>query len=109
MKDEKIYLESDLINLSMARNFISRKAREAGADESDMTKIEISCDEWCANIIEHGLGNGEDRGFNVECRKEDDKFIIIYEHEGGRFNPIEQDARTGILRLFDSSNRPQNA
>ncbi len=91
MKDEKIYLKSDLINLSMARNFISRKAREAGADESDMTKVEISCDEWCANIIEHALGNGEDRGFTVECRKEDDKFIITYEHEGSRFNPIEQD------------------
>lgn len=75
----------------MARSFISRKAREAGADESDMTKVEISCDEWCANIIEHALGNGEDRGFTVECRKEDDKFIITYEHEGGRFNPIEQD------------------
>ncbi len=91
MKDEKIYLKSNLINLSMARNFISRKAREAGADESDMTKVEISCDEWCANIIEHALGNGEDRGFTVECRKEDDKFIITYEHEGSRFNPIEQD------------------
>ena len=91
MKDEKLYLKSDLINLSMARSFISRKAREAGADESDMTKVEISCDEWCANIIEHALGNGEDRGFTVECRKEDDKFIITYEHEGGRFNPIEQD------------------
>jgi len=42
MKDEKILLESDLINLSKARNFISDKAREAGADESDITKIEIS-------------------------------------------------------------------
>ena len=91
MKDENVYLESDLINLSKARNFISGKAKEAGADESDITKVEISCDEWCANIIEHGMGSGEDRGFTVECRKEDEKFIVIYEHEGDRFNPIEQD------------------
>ena len=91
MKDEKIYLEPDLINLSKARNFISSKAKEAGADESDITKVEISCDEWCANIIEHGMGKGDGRGFTVECRKENDKFIIIYEHMGDRFNPIEQD------------------
>ena len=91
MKEEKIYLESDLINLSKARNFISGKAKEAGADESDITRVEISCDEWCANIIEHGMGSGEDRGFTVECRKENEKFIVIFEHEGHRFNPIEQD------------------
>ena len=91
MKDEKIFLESDLINLSKARNFISSKAKQAGADESDITKVEISCDEWCANIIEHGMERGDDSGFTVECRKENDKFMIIYEHEGDRFNPIEQD------------------
>jgi serine/threonine-protein kinase RsbW len=91
MKDEKIYLEADLINLSRARNFISEKAKEAGADESDITKVEISCDEWCANIIEHGMGRSDSPGFSVECRKENTKFMIIYEHEGDRFNPIEQD------------------
>ena len=91
MKDEKIYLEADLINLSKARNFISEKAKEAGADESDITKVEISCDEWCANIIEHGMRRADSPGFSVECRKENEKFMIIYEHEGDRFNPIEQD------------------
>jgi serine/threonine-protein kinase RsbW len=91
MKNEKIYLAADLINLSKARNFISSKAKEAGADESDITKVEISCDEWCANIIEHGMGLGDNRGFTVECREENGKFMIIYENEGERFNPIEQD------------------
>ena len=91
MKDEKVYFEADLMNLSKARNFISAKAKEAGAAESDITKVEISSDEWCANIIEHGMGSGNNRGFTVECRKENEKFMIIYEHEGERFNPIEQD------------------
>jgi serine/threonine-protein kinase RsbW len=91
MKTEKIYLDSSLINLSTARNFISTKAKEAGADESDITKIEISCDEWCANIIEHALGTEANRGFTVECAEDDGKFVIVYEHEGDRFNPIEQD------------------
>jgi serine/threonine-protein kinase RsbW len=91
MREAKIYLESDLVNLAKARTFISGKAKEAGADESDITRLEISCDEWCANIIEHGMGSGEDRGFTIECRKENEKFLVIYEHEGQRFNPIEQD------------------
>jgi len=91
MTGEKIQLESDLVNLAKAREFISRKAREAGAEDSDITKIEISCDEWCANIIEHSLGSDAGKSFSVECRSENNKFYVIYEHESGIFNPIEQE------------------
>jgi len=91
MEEDKIYLEADLMNLSKARDFIARKAKEAGASESDITKIEISCDEWNANIIEHSLGSSSGKGFTIECRKEGNKFIVVYEHEGERFNPIEQE------------------
>jgi len=92
MESKKIYLESDLINLAKARDFISRKAKEAGASESDVTRIEISCDEWNANIIEHALGKGSEKVFSIECISEEGKFFIIYEHEGEEFNPIEQGA-----------------
>ena len=91
MIGEKIRLESDLVNLAKAREFISRKAKEAGAEESDITKIEISCDEWSANIIEHSLGNNREKGFSIECKFENNKFYVIYEHEGDKFNPIEQE------------------
>jgi serine/threonine-protein kinase RsbW len=91
MGSNKINLDSDLANLSKAREFIANAAREAGATSSDITKIEISCDEWSANIIEHALGSRAKRSFSIECRKGDGRFIIIYEHEGERFNPIEQE------------------
>ncbi len=88
---DKIYLKSNLMNLAKAREFISQKAREYGASESDITKIEISCDEWSANIIEHALGEGVDKGFSIEVDYKDGKLFIIYEHDGERFNPIEQE------------------
>jgi len=91
MKSEKIFIEYDLINLAKARDFISRKAREAGASESDITRIEISCDEWNANIIEHALEKKSSRGFSIECKIDDGKFMIIYEHEGERFNPVDKE------------------
>ncbi len=90
MENERIFLKSDLANLVKARVFISKKAKELGADETDITKIEISCDEWSANVIEHGLGNKMDKGFTIECRCDDNKFTVIYEHPGVRFNPIDQ-------------------
>ena len=91
MEVDRISLDSDLANLSKAREFIAGAAKQAGASSSDITKIEISCDEWSANIIEHALGSGEKKSFTVECRKGEGRFIVIYEHEGERFNPIEQE------------------
>lgn len=87
----RITLGSDLANLSKAREFIAKAAKEAGASSSEITKVEISCDEWSANVIEHSLSAGSEQTFTVECRKAEGKFIVIYEHEGERFNPIEQE------------------
>ncbi len=91
MKSETIFLESDLVNLAKARDFISKMAKSCGASNDDITKIEISCDEWSANIIEHSLGSNTDKGFTIQCKRKENKFIIIYEHEGRQFNPIEQE------------------
>ncbi|UCB45184.1 MAG: ATP-binding protein [Spirochaetota bacterium] len=91
MESKRIKLESDLANLSKAREFIAEAARGAGATSQEITKIEISCDEWSANIIEHGLGSKIKRSFSIECKSPEGKFVIIYENEGPRFNPIEQE------------------
>ncbi len=90
MKSEILYLESNLGNLAKARDFIVTKAKESGATEQDVTKIEISCDEWSANVIEHGLKKDSSKNFSIQCKLKGKKFIVVYEHEGVRFNPIEQ-------------------
>jgi serine/threonine-protein kinase RsbW len=90
MKSETLCLESNLGNLAKAREFIVKKAKESGANEADVTMIEISCDEWSANVIEHGLRNDPDKSFSIQCRMKGKKFTVVYEHEGKRFNPMEQ-------------------
>jgi anti-sigma regulatory factor (Ser/Thr protein kinase) len=90
MKSEMMHLESSLGNLAKAREFVVKKAKESGATEADVTKIEISCDEWSANVIEHGLKKDSSKNFSIQCKMKGKKFIVVYEHEGVRFNPIEQ-------------------
>jgi serine/threonine-protein kinase RsbW len=91
MIEMNIVLESDLANLAKAREFIATGARQAGATESDITKIEISCDEWCANIIEHSMGSDVRHTFSIRCEKLNEKFCVTFENQGDRFNPIEQE------------------
>jgi serine/threonine-protein kinase RsbW len=90
MKSEMLIFESNLGNLARVRDFIVKKAKESGATEADITKIDISCDEWSANVIEHGLKKDASKTFSILCKMKGKKFIVVYEHEGVRFNPIEQ-------------------
>jgi serine/threonine-protein kinase RsbW len=90
MKEDLVYFESDLANLEKARKFITDKANEASINAADLIKIEISCDEWCANIIEYGIKNNDKKGFTIQCKCIADKFIVIYEHQGAKFNPINR-------------------
>ena len=78
MNEQKVVMKSDQINLANAREFITRLAREAGASGSAKTKIEMSCDEWNASIHEHNLGNGEGKGFTIEYKGNDKKFMTIF-------------------------------
>jgi anti-sigma B factor antagonist len=78
MKEQTGVMKSDHVNLANAREFITRLAREAGASESAVTKIEMSCDEWNASIREHALSNGAGKGFTIEYKGNDKKFMTIF-------------------------------
>jgi hypothetical protein len=78
MDEEKNVMKSEHVNLSNAREFISRLAREAGASESAKTKIEMSCDEWNASIREHSLRNGMGKGFSIEYKGNDKQFMTLF-------------------------------
>ncbi len=78
MNEQTVVMKSDQINLANAREFITRLAREAGASESATTKIEMSCDEWNASIREHALSNGVGKGFTIEYKGNDKKFMTIF-------------------------------
>ncbi|MFW6137785.1 MAG: ATP-binding protein [Spirochaetota bacterium] len=105
MEPNKIRMSSELRNLAKAREFISRKMKEFGVEGSDITKIEISCDEWNANIIEHALGNGAPQEFTIECIHGGDRIMVVYEHRGERFNPLEQEVMNIDTYFSESKER----
>jgi hypothetical protein len=78
MNEQTVVMKSDQMNLANAREFITRLAREAGVSESATTKIEMSSDEWNASIKEHTLSNGGGKGFTIEYKGNDKRFMTIF-------------------------------
>ncbi len=73
-------------------DFVKNLAHEAGMDDRFMFECELSIDEICTNIIEHGYQhNGADKfiEIRVEMLPEVWRFTVL--DEAPRFNPLTAD------------------
>ncbi len=77
----------DFESLAKISEFVTRAARDAGLNNSDIYAVELAVDEACSNIIDHAYG-GEGRG-DIECSVDtSDQVLIITLRDFGRsFNP----------------------
>ena len=52
-KKYELTVSSHAENLAVIREFVSRRAQQAGFDEETTNKIELAVDEACANVVRH--------------------------------------------------------
>jgi serine/threonine-protein kinase RsbW len=79
--------------LHLIRYVVQHAAREFGFSSEDASKIEMSADEACTNVIIHGYrgeGGGDDQTVYVKLFFQSDRMIIQIIDHTSAFSPLEQ-------------------
>jgi serine/threonine-protein kinase RsbW len=78
-------LPSQTDNLELIRNFVSAVARKVGFDDDDVSKIELSVDEACTNVIEHAHHRDARQDLDVAIKIGFEKFTVVVTDRGKGF------------------------
>jgi len=79
-------IPSQTDNLELIRNFVSGVARKVGFRDVDISKIELSVDEACTNVIEHAYRGRARKDIGVAVKIDCDKLVIVVTDRGRGFN-----------------------
>ena len=74
-------------SLATISKFITKEAKEAGLNDTNVYAIQLAVDEACSNIIEHAY-SGDDIGEIIcECNILNDGIEVILKDNGRSFDP----------------------
>ncbi|MCK5739959.1 ATP-binding protein [bacterium] len=74
-------------NLAVIREFISRRAQQAGFDEDTTNKIELAVDEACANVVRHAYySDKKEHPLGVLIQIDTQKFRVTVSDMGCGFD-----------------------
>jgi anti-sigma B factor antagonist len=86
--ERKLTIPGILAKVPEACEFVVEAANEAQLDERASYYCQMSVDEWCTNIIEHGFENRKDQGhIDVLCSIKPHKLIMTITDNGPAFDP----------------------
>jgi serine/threonine-protein kinase RsbW len=86
----ELKIDSDLKNLELVADFITKSMRESGAqNEKDIFDVQLAVDEALTNIIEHAYAGINGGKITVQCRLSESKkeFIVKLKDSGKPFDP----------------------
>ncbi|MBN1996981.1 ATP-binding protein [candidate division KSB1 bacterium] len=87
-QEYQLRIPSQTDNLELIRGFISKVAEKVGFNEADIGKIELACDEACANVIKHAYSAFiKDKSLDVAIKINYQKFTIVVTDHGKGFDP----------------------
>lgn len=90
MVERHLQISATLEQIQVACEFVAEAAREAGLDERAVYRCQLSVDEACTNIVEHGYGmHGADQIIDVYCQTDAaQRFLIHILDDSPAFNPL---------------------
>ncbi len=90
--ERQLTIPSILERVPEVCKFVVEEAEAAGLDERAVYHCQMSVDEWCTNIIEHGCCDDETseaHQITVRCQDRSPQFIIHIIDNGIRFDPTK--------------------
>lgn len=76
-----------LSNLESICDFVTKCAKEAGLDESEVYAVQLAVDEASTNIIEHGYGEECPSRIDITCEKIDNGIKVVIYDDAAPFDP----------------------
>jgi len=83
----ELIVKSRTENLSLIRDFVSKKASAAGLSKEDIENIMLAVDEACTNIIKHAYKSYNDGEIVINLEFNAQKVLISIIDYGNTFNP----------------------
>lgn len=83
----ELIVKSRTENLSLIRDFVSKKASVAGLSKEDIENIMLAVDEACTNIIKHAYKSYHDGEIVINLEFNAQKILISIIDYGNTFNP----------------------
>lgn len=90
-KQHRLRVPGELEQVRVACDFVSDVAREVGLGDDGIFQCQLSVEEVCTNIVEHGYHfSGADKSIEIVCEQHDgDMLRISILDDAPRFNPLE--------------------
>jgi anti-anti-sigma factor len=103
--EQHLRIRAQIPNITAATDFILKVGQRAGLDEEQIHHCQLSVDEVCTNIMEHGYGFDNDEGIiDVVVQTQPGRFIIKICDDSRPFNPLERPDPNPKLALADRKN-----
>jgi anti-sigma regulatory factor (Ser/Thr protein kinase) len=102
---KKLRVPGVIDQVRVACDFVTQIAHDAGMDDNFIFQCELSVDEVCTNIIEHGYHhNGAEKSIEVIVENFPEFWRITITDEAPRFNPLEQEDPDPGKTLWERDN-----
>lgn len=102
VKERRLRVPGTLSSVRDVCDFVSEAARDAGLGEDAIFHCQLSVEEICTNIVEHGYKyNGSDKSIDVVVRAHPDHIIISIYDDAPRFNPLDLKAPDPGIPLWE--------
>lgn len=90
IQERRMSVAGVIDNVRTACDFVVKFVNDANLGEDIAFQAEISVEEICTNIIEHGFNHdGADKKIEISCHFQSQHLKIIISDEAPAFNPLE--------------------